>query len=327
MPKKIIVDTDYCTDPGDAGALGLLFTAQKLGLIEVIGIVAGVSYTNTPYAIDAQRKWWGLDPIPIAQWTGTAIDASPGASATWVGRVDNFSYDLTSGDILDSTVAYRTWLAEQTDPVDVITIGYLQSFSALLSSSADGISALSGSDLIAAKVRKVWSMAGAYPSGSAEWNMKGGASAQGFICTASNNVATNCPAPVRWIGFEIVTDGNSDTYAGGTFGRNTSTDLMAAAYSDYSTGRPAWDEHCAFACVYEGADINWTHGTQTVNTTTGANTWTSSTSGKDAYATKAVTSTIFKARMNALIGVDVTANPILSSWGSAAGMLQIQGKK
>lgn len=321
MPKQIIIDTDYCTDPGDAGALAFLFTAHRLGLIEIIGIVVGVSYSLSPYAVDAQRKWWGLAPIPIAKWNGTAIDASPGSLAAWVGRVDNFPYDLTAGDILDSTVAYRTWLAGQTDPVDIVVVGYLQSLSALLTSSADGIDARNGVDLVAAKVGKVWSMAGQYPSGPAEWNMKG-------VPTASNNVATTCPVPVRWIGFEVVAEGNTDSYAGGTFGRNTSTDLLAAAYAAPADvgGRPSWDEYAAFCCVYEGADFTWTHGSQTVNTTTGVNTWTSSPSGKDAFATRIASHLTFKARINQLIGADVLADPILSSWGSADGILQIRGK-
>lgn len=326
MPKKIIIDTDYCTDPGDAGALGVLFTAHRLGMIEIIGIVVGVSYSLSPYAVDAQRKWWGLDPIPIAKWNGTTIDGTPGAAANWIARVDNFPYDLTAGQILDSTVAFRTWLAGETDRVDIVVLGYLQCLSALLSSAADGIDARNGVDLVAAKVGKVWAMAGQYPSGPSEWNMRGGATALGFICTASNNVASNCPVPVRWIGFEVVIDGNTDTYAGGTFGRNTSTDLIAAAYADHSTGRPAWDEYCAFCAVYEGADFTWTYGSQTVNTTTGVNNWTSSTSGKDAFATRIATHLSFKARLNQLISADVSADPILSSWGSADGILQIRGK-
>lgn len=326
MPKKIIIDTDYCTDPGDGGGLSLLFTAQRLGMIEIVGIVAGVSYSLSPYAIDAHRKWWGLPPIPIAQWRGTAIDASPGAAAAWVGRVAGFPYDLTAGQILDSTVAYRTWLAAQTEPVDVVALGYLQCLSALMDSAADGIDGRNGVGLVAAKVRKVWTMAGQYPTGPSEWNMRGGATALGWVCTASNNVAVNCPVPVRWIGYELAVFGDTNTYSGGTYGRNTTTDLIGALYKDHTTGRPAWDEHPAFAALYEGADLSWSYGSQTVNTTTGVNTWTYSTGGKDAFATKVASSLSFKARMNTLIDVNVTANPILSSWGSADGILQIQGQ-
>lgn len=323
--RKIIIDTDYCTDQGDFGAIACLMTAHKLGLVEIIGFIISTSYSNSAYALDAQRKWWGLPQLPIGQWGGTAIDGSPGSSADWVNRVSAFGYDLNAGQILDSTVAYRTMLSSVSGKVEIVTIGYLNALSALLDSSADGISSMTGADLVSAKVKKVFSMAGQYPSGPSEWNMRGGESARSDICTASNNVAVNCPVSVVWTGYEIASTGDSDTLVGGTFGRNTSTDMVASAYSEYTSGRPCWDETACYAAIWNCADIALTYGSQTVNTTTGVNTWTTSTSGKDAYVEMSVPKLWIKDRLNKLISATVTDNPILASWGTAPGITTING--
>lgn len=325
MMRKVIIDTDYCTDPGDFGGVACALTAHKLGLIDVIGFVVNTSFTTTPYAIDAQRKWWGLPQLPVGKWNGSSIDGTPGASADWVGRVAAFGYDLTSGQILDSTVAYRTLLAGVSGKVDISAMGYLNTLSALLDSPADGISGMTGQELVAAKVRKVFCMAGQYPSGPAEWNMRGGGTARADLCTASNNVATNCPVPVIWFGYELASTGDTDTFVGGTFGRNTSTDMVAAAYQSYTTGRPCWDELENWAAIWDCADFTLIRGSQTVNTTTGVNTWTSSPSGKDAYAERAVQTLWMQDRMNRFISATVTDSPILTSWGGAPGITRIDG--
>lgn len=326
MMRKVIIDTDYCSDVGDFGGVSCAMTAHRLGLIEIIGAVVNTSYPNSPYAVDAQRKWWGLPQLPIGQWTGTAIEDSPNPSWTaWVNRVAAFGYDLTSGQILDSTVAYRTLLAGVSGKVDISAMGYLNAFSALLDSPADGISGMTGQELVAAKVRKVFCMAGQYPSGPAEWNMRGGETARADLCTASNNVATNCPVPVIWFGYELASTGDTDTFVGGTFGRNTSTDMVAAAYQSYTTGRPCWDELENWAAIWDCADFTLIRGSQTVNTTTGVNTWTSSPSGKDAYAERAVQTLWMKDRMNRFISAMVTDSPILTSWGGAPGITRIDG--
>jgi len=325
MPRKIIIDTDYCTDVGDFGGLAVSLTAHRLGLIDIIGLIVCTSYAKAPYAVDAQRKWWGLPQLPIGKWNGSSVDATYQSYTAWVDRVWEFPFDVTAGQILDSTVMYRTLLSTATEKVDIATMGYLNALSALLNSPADGISPLTGTELVAAKVRKVFCMAGQYPSGTAEWNMRGGATARADISTASNNVAVNCPVPVVWVGFEIASMGDTGTWAGGTFGRNTSTDMTASAYQSYTSGRPCWDEMENYAAIWDCADLDLTHGSQTVNTTTGVNTWTSNPSAKDAYVSKRVSNAWIKARMNQFISATVTDNPILASWGSAPGIMRIDG--
>lgn len=320
--KRVIIDTDYTTDVGDCGALAVALSAHRMGYITLQGIIVNTSYPYAPGGACAQAEWWGVTGLTYGCWKGTALEDTIG-TPLWVKDVyDNFDHtEGLASSVTDSTDAYRTMLAAAPDrSVDIVSIGFMTCLSALLDSDADGISGLTGAELVEAKVRSLWVMGGSYPSGSAEYNFKGGESAVGFVCTATNNVCSNWPSPIRFIGFEAGT-----FTAGGTFGRAT-TDLISKAYTTHgsTSGRTAWDEQAVLACIQEGAEYAWHFGSQTVNTTTGVNTWTASNSGKDAYLTKAITDAKLQAKINVFIGATVTDSPLLTTWGSAQSTLQLQ---
>jgi len=95
---------------------------------------------------------------------------------------------------------YRRALAAEADnSVVIASFGYLGNLAALLDSPADGISPLSGRDLVARKVNRLVIMGGHYPSGSPETNLAGDvASAQ--------RVATGWPTKLVWSGSEVGDD-------------------------------------------------------------------------------------------------------------------------
>lgn len=324
MVKQVIIDADYSTDVGDFGGVAIACAAHRLGWIDVIGFIANASYAYTPGAISAQAQWWGLSGQTYGAWKGYTIDGSA-PTLDWIKAIyDNFPHSVGLADtITDSTVAYRTMLAGCADgSVEIVGLGYTNTLAALLNSEADGISALNGHDLIAAKVKALWLMGGQYPSGPAEWNFKGGATAVSAICAASNDICTNWPSPIRFVGFEL-----GDFTAGGTFGRPV-TDMVSKAYTvaGHTSGRTAWDEQAVLACVQDGADFAYVRGSQTVNTTTGGNTWTNSPTGKDAYLTRTVPTAALQGKLNALIAADVTATPLLPSWSGNNGFIQIKAR-
>jgi len=78
----------------------------------------------------------------------------------------------------------------------MVEIGYEENLSALLHSSPDSISALSGRDLIAQKVKTLVIMGGGYPSRSGETNLIGN-------IAAAQDVASNWPTKIVWSGYEV----------------------------------------------------------------------------------------------------------------------------
>jgi len=90
----------------------------------------------------------------------------------------------------------RALTAQPNGSVVMVEIGYEENLSALLHSSPDSISALSGRDLIAQKVKTLVIMGGGYPSRSGETNLIGN-------IAAAQDVASNWPTKIVWSGYEV----------------------------------------------------------------------------------------------------------------------------
>ncbi len=314
--KRLIVDTDFSGDVGDLGAVALACAAHRRGLVDVLGFVIDSSYAYSPGACRAVAQYFGLSGQIFGAWKGAAIDDTI-ATELWVQSVYNtFPHDgVGLASSVDNAVdVYRFLLSSEPDgSVEIASIGFLNVLSDLLDSMPDDISRMSGAALVAAKVRRLWVMGGDYAGGAAEWNFKGGATPRVDITTASQNVCANWPSPVRFVGFETGT-----FVAGGTFGRNTSTDLIAHAYdfANYPSGRTAWDECLMLACVQDGAGFSQTFGANSVNTGTGVNTWARLGTGKDAFLTKGVSDTRLRAAIDGYVGADASADPFFTGWGT-----------
>jgi hypothetical protein len=259
MVQSVIIDTDFSTDVGDFGGVNLACIAHKLGYINLLGVIVCTTATKTVGAACAVAEWWGITGLQYGVWKGYAVDAANSAFVT--DLYDNFPHAAIglSATVQDSTVAYRTLLASAADgSVDIVTIGYGQTLSALRQSVADGISPLTGQQLISAKVRRVWTMGGQYPGpNGAEWNFKGGLVADTNITTAWADIATSLPVPWYLVGFEAGT-----FTAGGTSGK-APTDIGYHAYTaaGYTSGRTAWDELPVLMCIQNGTDFVFTRGT------------------------------------------------------------------
>lgn len=321
--RKVIINTDFSTDVGDLGAVALACAAHRIGIFDVLGFVIDSSYTYAPGACRATAQYFGLSGQSYGCWKGTPIDETIVSQMWCKSLYDNFPHSGVglASTVDDSTVAYRTMLAAQPNgSVDIVAIGFLNAVSALLDSPGDGISPLTGAQLIAAKVRKLFVMGGDYAGGPAEWNFKGGATPRSDITNATANICTNWPSPVRFVGFEAGT-----FTVGGTFGRNTSTDLIANGYSVHgsSSGRTAWDELAMLACLQDCGDFVQVFGSNSINTTTGANTWVLNPAGKDAYLSKITSDARLKTRINFYVGADASASPFFTSWGSE-GFLRVE---
>mgnify|MGYP000104858396 CR=1 FL=1 len=320
--RNLIVDTDYNTDVGDVGAVSVALSAHRIGWVNLLGFIVNTSYSKVPGAVNAHATWWGLSSgLVYGCWKGFSHEATAPSNNVPGYLYDNFPHALgLANTVTDSTVAYRTMLASARDgSVDICSIGFMMCLSALLDSPADSISSLTGAQLVAAKVGTLYVMGGVYPSGS-EYNFMGASYSIANVCATTANVCSNWPTPIRYIGFELGT-----FTAGGTFGRPT-TDFVSAAYttSTSTSGNTAWDEQCILAAIQNCSDFSLTYGSNAVNSSTGANVFSASASGKDAFLRRTVPDAQMQAKLNKLISVTVTSNPILSSWDGAPGLLQVR---
>ena len=329
--RSVIVDTDFYSDPGDAGGLALACAAHRLGWINLIGVNCCTSGNQTAQGISALCNWWGVRPT-VGTWKGSAgqtiDDYTFPPNGGWSQYLaNNFApYVGVQSTVQESVAFYRTLLANSPVKVDIVTIGYLQAVNALLISGADSISPLTGSALIAAKVNRFYVDAGGYPGPYSEWNFNGGSGSGSYVanqlyfCGASSNFVANCPVPITFTGFEL---GTFNLCA--TAGKATS-DLMYQAYhqAGYDTGRPCWDEMGVYACITECADFSVVQGTNSVSSAAGAtNTFTASATGPHRYVVKSVGDPILQSRITAMQTAVVTNSPLMASWGGTPGIVKV----
>jgi hypothetical protein len=317
--RKFILDTDFATDVGDFGVTALACAAHRVGWIDLVAIMCNTSVAKGPGGIDAVRTWFGLPSIPIGTWKGT--EHNNGSYAFVNELYDNFPRTVgLASTVDDATTTYREVLAAQADgSVTIVSAGYLHNVAALLNSSADGISALTGAELVEAKVARLYIMGSMAPSNGTEWNMVGGHSATAGTPADSSDVAANWPTEIVWGGYGL-----------GTFTVGGQLDLASGhivydAYTagGYSSGRTAWDEITLLAAIQHDADFTLTRGTNAINSTTGANTWTTTSAGNHFALGKTQADEWYQARINALIAADPLDDPLISSWGSAPAYIQV----
>lgn len=185
---------------------------------------------------------------------------------------------------------YREILAAQPDgSVTICTAGWMNNIADLLASSADGFSGLNGVQLVAAKVNRIVIMGGRFPTNVIpEANFANSAADSNYVCA-------NWPStvPMYFCGYEV---GGTIWPDAGDFTAMPADNPVKEKVAITGTDG-AWDT-CALMEVLEPGASNWytyTRGTNTVNASTGANTFTNSGSGPHYYLVKNQTDATFKA--------------------------------
>lgn len=315
----VIIDTDFATDVGDLGAIGTACALHRLGRLNILGITCGTSIDKGPGGIDAVCTYFNVSPYPsISTWKGASF---LGTAQTWTSYLyDNYSHP--NGGLASTwpngTSEMRRLLASRSSAdVVIIALGPLNTMSALLQSTADGYSALSGSALIAAKCKTLYVMGGYYPtSASIEWNFQQDP-------TSANYVVANWPTPIVFHGFAV---GNT-VKNGVTLATNKPVgNLLRATYnaSTYTAGREAWDDLTVLSVANLNAGFTLTRGTNSVNASTGVNTFTANaSSGSHYYVTKTATDAMLQAQLNSLLEADPAASPVLSTFTSSGQWLTL----
>lgn len=284
-PRNVIFDTDWFVDVDDVAALRIATWAHKKRLINLLAVVNSTQYTTTPQAQDALLAADGVPAVPIAIGPrntsgGTGADVFYNSALTAIGTRRLY----TNAGLQDSLTVMRSVLADLQGTTEIVTVGFMQCISDLLQSPADDISPLTGAQLYAAKVTKLWVMGGQYPNGS-EFNFIWSAQAR----TAASYVCANAPGPIVFVGSEIgdslVVGSNLTSIAG-------PTDALSAAFtaSDKASGRSGFDPSAMFIAVAgspEAAGFASVPCSVTVDASTGANT-VGASNGRHSYVVPAM---------------------------------------
>lgn len=312
--RTVGVMTDIDSDIDDVVAEALLFDLlREQG--KPLSYFSVASRSNT--AAHCQRVLLdqaGYSSVPLGQMqTPTTANSSSSYNNAVAALKPPI---LNRTDYPDSVVVMRTALAAMPDQSHkIITIGNLTDYAALLQSPADGISPLTGIELVAAKVISVHAMGGRYPNTTTtEANVNGDT-------TAANYVAANTPVPIYWAPFAI---GDDVLTRIPQAGYSTTTNAYVVAWREYNvTTRQSWDSipvlHAMLGLNGWFTDL----GPHDVNFTNGS-TWTPNASGKNYPLGRSTTATVLRdyingrvdafmeATYNAPAAPVFTANPTIS---------------
>jgi hypothetical protein len=273
----IILDTDLSFDCDDAGALSMLHSLANMGEAQILGVMTSDIDVNSPATADAINTELGRPDIPIGMRAGASTDFG---NSRYTGYVPNeFTHDTTAP--ADAVTLYTQILqAAAPNSVVIVTVGFLANVGQLLAAEPD---------LVAAKVKLLVSMAGAFPSGS-EFNIYQSATSDAIYALH------NWPTPVVYSGYEIglpISTGSADSDRAS----------VKRSYETCGLGnpRPSWDQTAVLYAV-RGEVGRWTLSDpgQIVIAGNGANTWNAG-GGDQRYLIKSAENDVIRSEIAGLM--------------------------
>ena len=270
-PVKIILDTDFGNDCDDTGALAILHQMVYNGEAELLATMYPMNDDWGAAAIDAVNTYYGKPNIPIGTYKGDYVYKGKHNDFYNSNLANNFPNDLKTGkNAPDAIALYRKILSEQPDgSVTICVVGPQRLLADLLVSPPDGISKLSGIELVKKKVSKLVSMGAEYPKGD-EWNIK--------ICPdGAQLVAKQWPTPIYYSGFEI---GKAIMTGERLITETPVTNPVRVSFEtnpmvDKNKNRHSWDETAVLFAV-RGLKDYWTMKSGTLQIADdGKNIWSS----------------------------------------------------
>lgn len=247
----LIFDTDIGNDVDDVLALGMIHALQSRGECELLAVTITKDHEHAAAFTDAVNTFYRRGDIPIGVCRSGVTPAAGkfnGLAARKDGDSHRFPHDLLSGkDAPDAVDVLRKALAAQRDGSVVIgQVGFSTNLAALLKSTPDSHSALSGVDLVNQKVRLLSIMAGAFTQIPGKGGQLYDHKEYNIIkdIPAAKSIANDWPTEIVWSGFEI---GISLTYPHRSIEedfRYVKHHPLAEAYILYNPpphDRPTWD--------------------------------------------------------------------------------------
>lgn len=242
-----VLDTDFAGDYDDVLAVMCGINADRYWGTNLLAAVTSTSGTMSPGALDATLRYHGRPNVPIGCWKGAATTV--GDTAIVQSIYNNFPSSIgLASTVPDAVAVLRQALVNSPSPVTYVLVGFAMNLAALLQSPADGISNLTGAQLVAQKVSKIYYQGGRFPgetgygtasdynSGSAD----AGSGTPNQAITSLQYAVANKPANVHWhwhsaiIGDNVAVARHARPGTPLAFAQNSGT-------VGYGQGRPGWD--------------------------------------------------------------------------------------
>lgn len=237
--KSVILDMDISGDVDDVCALSVACALDTLDIItiEAIGLSTLAENNINISAVEGMLDFYKKQFVPIGTCTGTFTDTSP----YWDVLA---SYKQTDHTKASAVTLYRNILANSYDKVDIIVTGFLTNISALLNSSPDDISSLTGQELVKQKIGQLYITGGSLPKGYDN----------NFFFTKEaiesvQNVNENWPLPICYITNDSGTMVVGDDLQKADSNSSDPTTQSLYAYGT-NTGRAAWDPFAVYVCAF-----------------------------------------------------------------------------
>jgi len=238
QPVRIIFDTDIGNDIDDALALAMIHALETRGEAKLLAVTTTKDNRYAGPFIDLVDTFYGRPGIPI----GTVRDGKTRDDGTYLRPVvESGFYPHTLADSQKApdavAVLRRTLAAEKDHSVVIVQVGFSTNLARLLDSRPDTSSMLPGRELVRSKVRFISAMAGHFPTGPAEYNVK-------TDVEAARKLFTGSPVPIVFSGYEV---GLKILYPASSIEHDfsyTPHHPIADAYRAYKPmpyDRPTWD--------------------------------------------------------------------------------------
>jgi purine nucleosidase len=237
-PVRLIFDTDIGNDIDDALALAMIHAFESRGEAKLLAVTVSKDNRYAGPFVDLVDTFYRRPGVPI----GTVRDGKTPDDGTYLRPVVEsgfYPHSLTDSQKAPDavTVLRRTLAAESDHSVVLVQVGFSTNLARLLESPPDHASMLPGRELVGRKVRLICAMAGHFPTGSPEYNVK-------VDIDSARRLFADSPAPMVFSGYEV---GNAILYPATSIEHDFAFvphHPIADAYRAYKTmpyDRPTWD--------------------------------------------------------------------------------------
>ena len=256
----IIFDTDMDIDCDDAGALAVLHAFMDNNEVQILGVVCDVPSINSAYVVKVINSYYNRPEIPIGIVLDDTFNTSDKYKKYREDRQQGMAFkgyyppsivkefkniEFNEQKVINCVSLYRKLLSKSKDnSVVIVAVGLLTALAHLMVSKSDGITSLSGVQLIKKKVNKLITMGmGTFPSGNAEFNWL-------MDWYSAQRVINHWPTPL------VVTTLGSQFRNGRTLSKTTPiTNPVRRCYEIYmngaNRGNYSWDLIAAYHGVRE----------------------------------------------------------------------------
>ncbi|MBR2909415.1 MAG: bacterial Ig-like domain-containing protein [Clostridia bacterium] len=299
--KPVIFDTDFWTDVDDAVAIRVLLWAEQHGMCDIVGLIVDAVNSKSAMALSRFLDYEGRGDLPFAlEKDATTYSGTPSYFDTVINSWSTGMYSSNDECIDENNGEYYVELLKSVpegEKCNIICVGYGSALAGLMNRAEADEDIMK---LVKTKVDKIYMMAGKYPSGSENNFTRAPKSRQ-----AGYDICAKTPSeiPIIFLGYEagesVISGGTVDDVLG-------SSDLLAKMLSAHGSGngRSSWDPMTTLLAIYDNptaAGYDLVQGTNSVNASTGANTFTKNSTGHHYYVTKRYSDKYYVQAINSIV--------------------------